>query len=382
MGLILDDIDHLRDYNERPLKIHSTDSDNYTPLQYHAKHVQNIRVMRLLLMAGSNPDASDPEGIPPLLHVCNSVELVDLLVEFGGDVNVANRAGETALHLTNNPIVTEMLLEYGAQPNRIATPHFEWSGKQYGKIASSLLIPLYGQLLAPFMIPIHLHDVSHMRYEYQPIHRTTDLRQLELLLEAGADPNALLRACRANPHKISHGKASFDALTVAPEHPKEFCPLFQATSPEHVKLLLKHGASLTNKSQRYYYGYGRSYHSNDPWYNKASYVLWLQGCHDYELMCTLLEHRADPFYIYENDSCLSKLDPKLRIQLSPHLNLRQLRHALFQVPSLKWDEDSVMVMMQQYLNHNDTSYHRHDLIQAYKKNNKYPRIQELLKSTA
>ena len=77
-------------------------SDDVTPLMV-AVQGDYPQVVQLLLAHGANPLAKDNEGQLPINHLFVSnddprkLEIVELLVQGGSDVNVANNKGETAL---------------------------------------------------------------------------------------------------------------------------------------------------------------------------------------------------------------------------------------------------------------------------------------------
>jgi hypothetical protein len=85
----------------------------------------HVKVAKLLLNAGSNPDTKDICGSTPLMRctTCATTELLLdiglLLIEHGADANMKNRFGETALMETvnsNRPDCAMLLCEGGADP--------------------------------------------------------------------------------------------------------------------------------------------------------------------------------------------------------------------------------------------------------------------------
>jgi ankyrin repeat protein len=52
-----------------------------------------LSVTRELLLAGADPNVQDPDGNTPL-HISREKELTDLLLEYGANPNIRNKAGE------------------------------------------------------------------------------------------------------------------------------------------------------------------------------------------------------------------------------------------------------------------------------------------------
>ena len=86
----------------------------------------NVKVSRLLLLAGASPDhISDYLNDAPLISVFSNQgfsDMVSLLIEFGADVNAANTAGLTALMFAakqGHLDIARLLIQHGAQINLI-----------------------------------------------------------------------------------------------------------------------------------------------------------------------------------------------------------------------------------------------------------------------
>ncbi len=99
-------------------------------IQRGGRSSENFEKIRELLMRGANPNMHDDQGWFPLLHAVyydGYTELVDLLCEYGADVNGRALAdtswrGETALQVAvgeKNLEMVEKLLSYGANPNTV-----------------------------------------------------------------------------------------------------------------------------------------------------------------------------------------------------------------------------------------------------------------------
>jgi ankyrin repeat protein len=88
-----------------------------------AVNAQNTRGARILLEAGANANTSDAKGITPLMktmEVGDNVELVNLLVEHGADMNARNPEGKPVLLIysyRNRIPAHQELIKLGADVN-------------------------------------------------------------------------------------------------------------------------------------------------------------------------------------------------------------------------------------------------------------------------
>ena len=105
----------------------STDNHGQTPLHqalYYAKMNQTnpsqLRVVEILLEAGSNINAQDKDGKTPLMQAAFNAqsEMAGFLIKIGADVNMLDRKFKTALDhsrsIATKPI-TQELRKYGAE---------------------------------------------------------------------------------------------------------------------------------------------------------------------------------------------------------------------------------------------------------------------------
>jgi ankyrin repeat protein len=74
---------------------------------------QSIEMTKILIEAGANVNATDPNGRTDLFHA-RSGEMTKVLIEAGADVNVIDKHGYTPLVLSKNVKKTKALLEAGA----------------------------------------------------------------------------------------------------------------------------------------------------------------------------------------------------------------------------------------------------------------------------
>lgn len=88
---------------------HRRGSDGRTPLHLAASEA----VAKLLLDAGADPSAGDQNGNTPL-HTATSADVARLLLERGAKAEARNSSGATPLHVTGDAQIAELLLAKGA----------------------------------------------------------------------------------------------------------------------------------------------------------------------------------------------------------------------------------------------------------------------------
>ena len=100
----------------------ASDVDGVTPLLY-AVSVGDVEIIADLLAAGGNVNAADKEPETSLLHwgaQLDYPDVIDILVENGADINRQNEDGETALHWAaehGRPAAARSLIKHGANVN-------------------------------------------------------------------------------------------------------------------------------------------------------------------------------------------------------------------------------------------------------------------------
>jgi ankyrin repeat protein len=89
-----------------------------TPL-FEAVRLQNEKMTSLLLERGADPHLANKNGMTPLFLDGVKLELKELLIDFGADINHTDTTGSTALHhavLNEDGALVNMLLNRGADP--------------------------------------------------------------------------------------------------------------------------------------------------------------------------------------------------------------------------------------------------------------------------
>lgn len=102
--------------------IEARDNYGYTPLIF-AVDSCNVEMVKILIEAGANLDASDTSGRTALIHSVEydfGCDVVEVLLEAGADTELKNKYGETALMVATmgcGPKIIQKLLDFGADVN-------------------------------------------------------------------------------------------------------------------------------------------------------------------------------------------------------------------------------------------------------------------------
>ena len=166
----------------------ASDVDGVAPLLY-AVSVGDVKIIADLLAAGGSVNAADEEPETSLLHWgarLDYPDVIDILVENGADVNRQNEEGKTALHWAaeyGRPAAVRALIKGGADVNLADNEEFTpllaatWENHY---IVMAILIDNAADLhRANENGDTPLHDAAYYGH----------IESVELLIEAGADAN-------------------------------------------------------------------------------------------------------------------------------------------------------------------------------------------------
>ena len=118
------------------------DREGYTPLICS----KNLEICQLLLDMGANIDAVNGYG-ETSLHRCRDLEKVKFLVERGADVNARDNHGRTPLHLAKNLEIIRVLIDHGADVNAVDANGKSVINNQFSTFARRSMTPIEPELL-------------------------------------------------------------------------------------------------------------------------------------------------------------------------------------------------------------------------------------------
>ncbi|MCL7034494.1 hypothetical protein MKW94_018521, partial [Papaver nudicaule] len=158
------------------IDVDSKDRSGHTPL-YHAIVKGHLDTVRYLVEKGANPDASNDKTFTPLHYAAKSgdTKIITLLLSRGVHVDAAISTGTALQHAAGHghPDAVKLLLDHGANPN--------------GVNCQCMLRPLIVTILCE------------------------SWECMELLLQAGADPNAV--SSGNTPLAVAARDKSVDVVT-------------------------------------------------------------------------------------------------------------------------------------------------------------------------
>ncbi|CAB0038767.1 unnamed protein product, partial [Trichogramma brassicae] len=264
-------------------KIYDRFDVNYTDelgfTHFHAACKFNIvEAASQFLELGQDPNLIVPRTLDSPLHLTTSQEVVQLLLEKGADPNRANAKGSTPLHNMCQPTIDRKeLMEKFFEINKKIGQHDVQINAQDGSGSAPLHLAVMADQEGAMEILLNNGadpNLPHRKKRMTPLHficqkidvslsRNTDLREkismAELLLRAGADPNAELEGstplhliCQRH-HDLELLKKIFEfsrpPVNVNALDSKRRTPLFYAVitlAPSLVHVLLDNGADLSS----------------------------------------------------------------------------------------------------------------------------------------
>ncbi|HUT14594.1 MAG TPA: ankyrin repeat domain-containing protein [Thermoguttaceae bacterium] len=171
----------------------ATDADGHTPLHV-AAYFGHLEIVKMLVDKGASVSAGKDRGCTPL-HVAvrnGWVEIAAWLIEHGSPLDVENQRGQSELHFANNhprsAAMVKLLAAKGAKVN-----HRDRDG--YSPLHFSLDVEAAAALLAAGADP-NARDKRGNTPLYAAI-VTRQLAMVELLLDNGAEANALITPGRS-----------------------------------------------------------------------------------------------------------------------------------------------------------------------------------------
>jgi ankyrin repeat protein len=227
---------------EHHADVNSLDDFHQTPL-YFAAFYGRPQIARLLLDQGAKANIKNAHG-QTLLHqasqskyLCESPNVLQLLLELGLDVNARDKRQETPLHFAcscGNFETAQVLLNHGAKLNALNadghTPLHKASQAQRSYSGDSI----FDDLRVVRLLLEHGADVNAQDKDQEtPLHVASSMSKYPIaqqLLDCGADVNARNADDQTPLHRVSHGIGMSDFR--------------RSINPYVVQLLLERGADL------------------------------------------------------------------------------------------------------------------------------------------
>src|SRR5688572_15271047 len=230
--------------------------------------------MRLLLTAGADVNATNQTGATALMWATDDIGKVRLLVARGAAVNTTRADGMTALAsaaMRGNHEVVQALLDSGAdvQAGRVAAlwpltlPQIALTTNE--RAMRRLLIPAgaASQRVGEWTPPPLSRWAATMVNSWRPQPRSSSADLVAVLLDAGADPNELVRQQALAVPVLSRAAqlGDLDAMRVLLDRGADpsaagtagVTPLMAAAvasgDARMVRLLLQHGAAVSARDQ-------------------------------------------------------------------------------------------------------------------------------------
>ena len=252
----LPDLDTIRFFIERGADVDAVDDDHST-LLHKASSTGNVNVAQLLLEHGVNINVRNGEGHTPMHRglmgsaAAHSFDMTQLLLEHGADLNALDDTQSTPLHVALQYVSVEparLLLKHGARVDALDNDHSTplHVASRSGNAEAAALLLEHGA-------DVHALDGKHST----PLHFASESGSAEaarLLLEHGADVHALDNN-NSTPLHFTARHGNDGAARVLLEHGavvdardnEDSTPLHVASqygNAETARILLEHGADV------------------------------------------------------------------------------------------------------------------------------------------
>ncbi len=167
--------------NGNPSLIHARDDEGNTPLHL-AAYSDRMDVAQFLIGKGASGDMVNEHGYRPLHCAANrgSVLMVQLLLERYHNVTSVDKNGNSALHLTDSPDVLELLIQKGADPN---------TENNHGFAPLHFALSKGNTQAARVLIENNADVNAAARGGTTPLHMARDPAVAKLLIDKGAKVN-------------------------------------------------------------------------------------------------------------------------------------------------------------------------------------------------
>lgn len=263
----------------------------------HAISNEDIDSIKALIANGVDLNAPDQWGHfsqqigeTPLMIATrlDNIEIVQLLLSAGANVNILARSGASVLHRSKTPETLEFLLKAGANPNVLIDDCY------YGKENTLLHLDTRFPQMIDLWLRAGVNSNAKNAAGHTPLDialRNQDLWSVELLLDAGATLSEEQFACALQSAKERRNNNMLSALLVYEQEQKGLAN----TAEKEAKALLNTAIS-THKPEEVKRLLNAGANPNSDTFLSRSF--WYRSCEEISLL--LIEAGADPNAVNRN----------------------------------------------------------------------------------